>query len=178
MYIMTTPYTICDYLSRKGPCGKRCFGGRCRTHRKSESLTPCRNGCGKGTASISGFCAHVETCGWRQNDELARMREKARATRPSAGLALVPASQSNSSAIAQATALMATQHAALLEATAALMATQQALMQLSLATSPPSPPAVPHLPLRSSYRPSTCAPQAHVEHGQPQTSEVEDNSET
>ena len=171
MYIMTTPYTICDYLSRKGPCGKRCFGGRCRTHRKSESLTPCRNGCGKGTASISGFCAHVETCGWRQNDELARMRERARATRPSP--AQVPAEQSQSIAIAQATALMATQHAALLEATAALMATQQALMQLSLATSPPSPPVVPHLP-RSSYRPSTCAPQACV----PQTSEVEDNFET
>ena len=169
---MTTPYTICDYLSRKGPCGKRCFGGRCRTHRKSESLTPCCNGCGKGTASISGFCTHVETCGWRQNDELARMREKARATRPSA--AITPAAQSQSSAIAQATALMATQHAALLEATTALMATQQALMQLSLATSPPSPPAVPHLPLRSSYRPSTCAPQACV----PQTSEVEDNFET
>ena len=82
MYIMSTPYTICDYLSRKGPCGKRCFGGRCRTHRKSESLTPCRNGCGKGTASISGFCAHVETCGWRQNDELARMRERARKPSP------------------------------------------------------------------------------------------------
>lgn len=176
MYIMTTPYTICDYLSRKGPCGKRCFGGRCRTHRKSESLTPCRNGCGKGTASISGFCAHVETCGWRQNDELARMREKARRTRQPSP-AQVPAEQSQSIAIAQATALMATQHAALLEATTALMATQQALMQLSLATSPPSPPAVPHLPLRSSYRPSTCAP-AHVEHGQPQTSEVEDNFET
>ena len=170
---MTTPYTICDYLSRKGPCGKRCFGGRCRTHRKSESLTPCRNGCGKGTASISGFCAHVETCGWRQNDELARMRERARATRPSP--AQVPASQSNSDQIAQATALMATQHAALLEATTALMATQQALMQLSLATSPPSPPAVPHLPLRSSYRPSTCAP---AQAAQPQTSEVEDNFET
>ena len=170
---MTTPYTICDYLSRKGPCGKRCFGGRCRTHRKSESLTPCRNGCGKGTASIAGFCAHVETCGWRQNDELARMRERARKSSP----AQVPAEQSQSIAIAQATALMATQHAALLEATAALMATQQALMQLSLATAPPSPPAVPHLPLRSSYRPSTCAP-AHVEHGQPQTSEVEDNFET
>ena len=169
---MTTPYTICDYLSRKGPCGKRCFGGRCRTHRKSESLTPCRNGCGKGTASISGFCAHVETCGWRQNDELARMRERARATRPSP--AQVPASQSNSDQIIQATALMATQHAALLEATTALMATQQALMQLSLATAPPSPPAVPHLTLRSSYRPSTCAPQACV----PQTSEVEDNFET
>ena len=125
MYIMTTPYTICDYLSRKGPCGKRCFGGRCRTHRKSESLTPCRNGCGKGTASISGFCAHVETCGWRQNDELARMRERAR--NPSAVLAQVPAAQSQNSAsaiaLAQATALMATQHAALLEATAALMAT-------------------------------------------------------
>ena len=148
---MTTPYTICDYLSRKGPCGKRCFGGRCRTHRKSESLTPCRNGCGKGTASISGFCAHVETCGWRQNDELARMRERAK--KPSA----VPAAQSQNSAITEATALMATQHAALLEATAALMATQQALMQLSLATSPPSPPAVPRLSLRSSYRPSTCA---------------------
>ena len=147
---MTTPYTICDYLSRKGPCGKRCFGGRCRTHRKSESLTPCRNGCGKGTASISGFCAHVETCGWRQNDELARMHEKAR--NPSA--AITPASQSQSSAIAQATALMATQHAALLEATAAFMATQQALMQLSLATAPPSPSAerstcrcVPHIGL-------------------------------
>ena len=174
MYIMTTPYTICDYLSRKGPCGKRCFGGRCRTHRKSESLTPCRNGCGKGTASISGFCAHVETCGWRQNDELARMRERAK--KPSA----VPAAQSQNSAITEATALMATQHAALLEATAALMATQQALMQLSLATSPPSPPTVPHVPLRSSYRPSTCAPQAQA--AQPQTSEVasevEDNSET
>jgi hypothetical protein len=170
MYIMTTPYTICDYLSRKGPCGKRCFGGRCRTHRKSESLTPCRNGCGKGTASISGFCAHVETCGWRQNDELARMRAKARGTRP-----CEPATQSSSDqiALAQATALMATQHAALLEATAALMATQQALMQLSLAATP-SPPAVPHLPLRSSYRPSTCAPQASAT----QASEVEDNSET
>ena len=175
---MTTPYTICDYLSRKGPCGKRCFGGRCRTHRKSESLTPCRNGCGKGTASISGFCAHVETCGWRQNDELARMREKARRTRQPSP-AQVPAEQSQSIAIAQATALMATQHAALLEATAALMATQQALMQLSLATSPPSPPAVPHLPLRSSYRPSTCAPQACVpQAAQLQTSEVEDNFET
>ena len=148
---MTTPYTICDYLSRKGPCGKRCFGGRCRTHRKSESLTPCRNGCGKGTASISGFCANIETCGWRQNDELARMREKARGTRP-----CEPAAQSNSDQIIQATALMATQHAALLEATAALMATQQALMQLSLAA--PSPPAVPRLSMRSTYRPSTCAP--------------------
>ena len=175
MYIMTTPYTICDYLSRKGPCGKRCFGGRCRTHRKSESLTPCRNGCGKGTASISGFCAHVETCGWRQNDELARMRERARKPSP----AQVPAEQSQSIAIAQATALMATQHAALLEATTALMATQQALMQLSLATAPPSPPLVPHLPLRSSYRPSTCAPQACVpQAAQLQTSEVEDNFET
>jgi len=146
---MTTPYTICDYLSRKGPCGKRCFGGRCRTHRKSESLTPCRNGCGKGTASISGFCAHVETCGWRQNDELARMRERAR--KPPCE----PAAQSNGDQIslAKATALMAAQHAALLEATAALMATQQALMHLSLAA--PSPPV---LSTRSSYRPSTCAP--------------------
>ena len=75
---MSSPYTSCDYLSRKGLCGKRCYGGRCRTHRKRESLTACRNGCGKGTSSISGYCGDKATCGWRQNDELYRIRARSR----------------------------------------------------------------------------------------------------
>ena len=36
---MSSPYTSCDYLSRKGPCGKRCFGGRTAPTEKG-SLSP------------------------------------------------------------------------------------------------------------------------------------------
>ena len=35
--------TLCDYLSCKGLCGKKCFGGLCRIHRKGKSLNQCPN---------------------------------------------------------------------------------------------------------------------------------------
>ena len=70
-------YTKCDYYGRKGVCGARCFGGRCRTHRHRVTLSVCRvEGCGRGTASKTGFCP----CSWAQQDYAHRMaRDDSRA---------------------------------------------------------------------------------------------------
>jgi hypothetical protein len=73
---MATPYTTCDYLSRKGICDKRCFGGRCNIHRKKKSLAYCLGDCGNITGSISGWCADRETCGWKQGDVAKKMRRE------------------------------------------------------------------------------------------------------
>ena len=60
---MSSPYTTCEYIGRNGHCGKRCFGGRCNIHRKKETLALCLEGCGRGTASKTGYCAR---CGYKQ----------------------------------------------------------------------------------------------------------------
>ena len=60
---MSSPYTVCEYIGRKGYCGKRCFGGRCNIHRKRETLALCLEECGRGTASITGYC---NQCGYKQ----------------------------------------------------------------------------------------------------------------
>jgi hypothetical protein len=60
---MSSPYTLCLYIGRKGSCGKRCFGGRCNVHRKRETLTLCVENCGRGTASLTGYCSQ---CGYKQ----------------------------------------------------------------------------------------------------------------
>jgi hypothetical protein len=73
---MSSPYTVCEYVGRKGYCGKRCFGGRCNIHRKRETLALCLEECGRGTASVTGYC---HQCGYKQmtvwkqmkNDNLA-----------------------------------------------------------------------------------------------------------
>ena len=70
---MTDPYTTCDFIKLAGPCGKRCFGGRCHAHRKRESHTLCAKGCGQGTRSKTGFCSH---CGWAQNDAGHRLKKE------------------------------------------------------------------------------------------------------
>ena len=60
---MSSPYTVCVYIGRKGYCGKRCFGGRCNIHRKRETLVLCLEECGRGTASVTGYC---HQCGYKQ----------------------------------------------------------------------------------------------------------------
>ena len=60
---MSSPYTVCEYIGRKGYCGKRCFGGRCNIHRKRETLVLCLEECGRGTASVTGYC---HQCGYKQ----------------------------------------------------------------------------------------------------------------
>jgi hypothetical protein len=73
---MSSPYTVCEYVGRKGYCGKRCFGGRCNIHRKRETLALCLEECGRGTASVTGYChqcGYKQMTVWRQrkNDNLA-----------------------------------------------------------------------------------------------------------
>lgn len=47
----------CTYLRRDGTiCGVSCFGEVCYNHSGSTHHNPCR-GCGRGTASITGFCS-------------------------------------------------------------------------------------------------------------------------
>ena len=73
---MCSPYTLCLYIGRKGLCSKRCFGGRCNTHRKRESLKLCIENCGRGTASATGYCAQ---CGYKQiyyGQKLKRKRDE------------------------------------------------------------------------------------------------------
>ena len=73
MYTMGSPYTTCDYICLAGPCGKRCFGGRCNAHRNRTSHVLCAKQCGRGTRSVTGFCSH---CGWAQNDALYRLKQE------------------------------------------------------------------------------------------------------
>ena len=68
---MTSPYTSCDYISRTGVCGRRCYGGRCFAHRTRKSHTWCLKDCGRATQSLTGYCAH---CGWTQNDAGQKLR--------------------------------------------------------------------------------------------------------
>ena len=73
---MSSPYTVCEYVGRKGYCGKRCFGGRCNIHRKRETLALCLEECGRGTASVTAYChqcGYKQMTVWRQmkNDTLA-----------------------------------------------------------------------------------------------------------
>jgi hypothetical protein len=68
----TSPYTLCDYIARRGLCGKRCFGGRCNIHRGRQSLTFCKQGCGRATASKTGFCP----CTSKQADHGHRLKKK------------------------------------------------------------------------------------------------------
>jgi hypothetical protein len=73
---MSSPYTLCLYIGRKGLCNKRCFGGRCNIHRKRETLTLCVEDCGRGTASQTGYCAQ---CGYKQiyyGNKLKRERDQ------------------------------------------------------------------------------------------------------
>ena len=68
---MSSPYTVCEYIGRKGYCGKRCFGGRCNIHRKRETLVLCLEECGRGTASVTGYChqcgnGYKQMTVWRQ----------------------------------------------------------------------------------------------------------------
>ena len=71
---MSSPYAVCEYVGRKGYCGKRCFGGRCNTHRKRETLALCLEDCGRGTASVTGYC---HQCGYKQMTELKRRKRVA-----------------------------------------------------------------------------------------------------
>ena len=68
---MSSPYSVCEYIGRKGSCGKRCFGGRCNIHRKRESLALCLEDCSRGTSSMTGYCAH---CGYKQMTVWRRMK--------------------------------------------------------------------------------------------------------
>ena len=70
---MASPYTICEYVKRAGPCGKRCYGGLCKLHRNRVPQTSCLKGCGRGTRSQTGFCCH---CGWAQNDACHRLKKQ------------------------------------------------------------------------------------------------------
>ena len=70
---MSSPYTTCEYIGRNGYCGKRCFGGRCNIHRKKETLALCLEGCGRGTASKTGYCAR---CGYKQMTVWRRMKNE------------------------------------------------------------------------------------------------------
>ena len=69
---MSSPYTTCEYLGLKGTCGRRCFGGRCSIHRKKTSLSPCLEGCGRGTASVTHYC---HGCGNQQFIALRRLKK-------------------------------------------------------------------------------------------------------
>ena len=73
---MSSPYTVCDYLSLKGVCGKRCFGGRCNIHRNKKTLTYCKGGCGTGVYSRTGYCANRSCCGWKQTDLGHKMQKQ------------------------------------------------------------------------------------------------------
>jgi hypothetical protein len=66
-----SPYTECNYVARKGVCGRRCFGNRCFKHRKTISLNYCLGGCNKGTSSKTGYCS---SCGRFQNTICNRIR--------------------------------------------------------------------------------------------------------
>ena len=70
---MSSPYTTCEYIGRNGHCGKRCFGGRCNIHRKKETLALCLEGCGRGTASKTGYCAR---CGYKQMTVWRKMKNE------------------------------------------------------------------------------------------------------
>ena len=70
---MSSPYTTCEYIGRNGYCGKRCFGGRCNIHRKKETLALCLEGCGRGTASKTGYCAR---CGYKQMTVWRKMKNE------------------------------------------------------------------------------------------------------
>ena len=70
---MASPYTMCEYVKRAGPCGKRCYGGLCKLHRNRVPQTSCLKGCGRGTRSQTGFCCH---CGWAQNDACHRLKKQ------------------------------------------------------------------------------------------------------
>ena len=48
--------TQCTYVKRAGRCPNQCYNGRCHTHKRSTSHTLCRNGCGRGTLSVTVFC--------------------------------------------------------------------------------------------------------------------------
>lgn len=48
----------CLYLKLSGErCGSRCWENRCHIHRKGRSAEYCKNGCGRGTRSASGYCS-------------------------------------------------------------------------------------------------------------------------
>ena len=52
--------TQCTYVKRAGRCPNQCYNGRCHTHKRSTSHTLCRNGCGRGTLSVTAFCNKCE----------------------------------------------------------------------------------------------------------------------
>ena len=70
---MPSPSTVCEYIGRNGYCGKRCFGGRCNIHRKKDTLALCLEGCGRGTASKTGYCAR---CGYKQMTVWRKMKNE------------------------------------------------------------------------------------------------------
>jgi hypothetical protein len=72
---MTSPYTQCEYISRNGVCGRRCYGGRCFSHRTRKSHTWCLKDCGRATQSRTGYCSH---CGWSQNDHGHKLKRQER----------------------------------------------------------------------------------------------------
>ena len=67
--LMPSPYTSCDYLSLKGVCGKRCYGGRCSIHRNRKSLVTASAGVGLEPAAKLGTAPiMIAAAGVRETD--------------------------------------------------------------------------------------------------------------
>ena len=60
---MSSLHTSCDYMGREGTCGRGCYAGRCFKHRSKTSMKPCVK-CGRGTASVTGYCR--KNCTFKQ----------------------------------------------------------------------------------------------------------------
>jgi hypothetical protein len=65
--------SLCEYVGRKGLCGKKCYGGRCAIHRSRPTMNYCLSGCARGTVSKTGYCAQ---CANHQKNIGAKMRKK------------------------------------------------------------------------------------------------------
>ena len=59
--MVSSELSECTYVTREGVvCAHRCYGQRCKKHKRSTSHTLCRNGCGRGTLSVTAFCNKCE----------------------------------------------------------------------------------------------------------------------
>ena len=81
--MVSSELSECTYMRRDGHvCAHRCYGGRCKKHKHSTSHTLCRNGCGRGTLSVTEYCNRCEPCqSGMQGFILQRMRREAKMQR-------------------------------------------------------------------------------------------------
>ena len=59
--MVSSELSECTYVTREGVvCAHRCYGQRCKKHKRSTSHSLCRNGCGRGTLRVTAFCNKCE----------------------------------------------------------------------------------------------------------------------